>query len=44
MKNIKTAMITAMATVFTLLATTLASSACWWGWYQPEEPTSLRKE
>jgi cyclic lactone autoinducer peptide len=31
-----------LATLATLLATTIASSACYWYSYQPEEPESLR--
>lgn len=31
-----------IAAVATVLATTVASSACWWYIYQPEEPKSLR--
>jgi len=42
MKKYKTLLITVAATLFTLLATLVASSACFWGWYQPEEPKSLR--
>ena len=29
------------ATVFTMVATVVASSACWYYWYQPQEPKSL---
>lgn len=32
------------AAVFTLVASFVASSACLWGWYQPEEPASLRNK
>lgn len=40
MKNRKLlTLITALATVF---ATTIASSACIWYFYQPEEPESLQ--
>lgn len=35
-------LITSAATIFTLLATLVASSACLWGFYQPEEPASLK--
>lgn len=30
------------AIVCTLIATTMASSACMWFYYQPEEPASLK--
>lgn len=30
------------AIVCTFVATTLSASACWWGFYQPEEPRALR--
>lgn len=32
------------ATIATLIASVVATSACWWGFYQPEEPKSLRDE
>lgn len=41
MKKTRFALITAAATLFTLLASFVASSACFWGAYQPEEPKSL---
>lgn len=34
----------AAATIATLVASVVATSACWWGFYQPEEPKSLRDE
>ncbi|MBM6860647.1 cyclic lactone autoinducer peptide [Clostridium saudiense] len=34
----------ATATIATLIASVVATSACWWGFYQPEEPKSLRDE
>lgn len=33
-----------VATIATLVASVVATSACWWGFYQPEEPKSLREE
>lgn len=33
-----------IATVATLVASVVATSACFWGFYQPEEPKSLREE
>ncbi len=42
MKNKKLlTVITAIATIF---ATTIASSACLWYFYQPEEPACLKDE
>ena len=32
------------AVVCTFVATTLSASACFWGYYQPEEPKGLREE
>ncbi|MDU2672405.1 MAG: cyclic lactone autoinducer peptide [Clostridium sp.] len=32
------------ATIATLVASVVSTSACWWGFYQPEEPKSLRDE
>lgn len=32
----------ALATLFTLVAATVASSACWYYFYQPQEPESLQ--
>ncbi len=43
MKKIKFSIFAAMAALFTLVASLVASSACIWGWYQPEEPKSLRE-
>ncbi len=37
----KRAMLAVFASVFTMVATMVASSACWFYWYQPEEPKSL---
>ncbi len=39
----KTSLFVIAATLFTFIASLVASSACLWGWYQPEEPTSLQK-
>lgn len=39
----KTTLITLAASVFTFVATLVASSACCWGFYQPEEPASLQE-
>lgn len=39
----KTTLIALAATVFTFVATLVASSACMWGFYQPEEPASLQE-
>lgn len=36
--------ITLAAALFTLIAASVASSACLWGMYQPEEPKALREE
>ncbi len=43
MKKYKIGLITLAASLFTLVASLFASSACFWGFYQPEEPKSLRK-
>lgn len=32
-----------LSVVATLTATLVATSACWWWSYQPEEPKSLQK-
>lgn len=31
-----------VAALATLFATTIATSACFWYWYQPEEPKCLK--
>nr|WP_194190138.1 cyclic lactone autoinducer peptide [Clostridium chrysemydis] len=41
-KNNKILMI--LATVATAAASLVATSACYWSFYQPEEPKSLREE
>ncbi|GAA0117456.1 MULTISPECIES: cyclic lactone autoinducer peptide [Clostridium] len=33
-----------VATAMTVVASTVASAACYWAFYQPEEPKSLRDE
>ena len=38
----KARLINAAAVMFTFVAALVASSACAWGFYQPEEPKSLR--
>jgi cyclic lactone autoinducer peptide len=35
---------TLAAAILTLVAASVASSACIWGFYQPEEPKCLREE
>lgn len=44
MKKLSTKILTLTAAVLTLVAATMASSACFWGLYQPEEPKCLREE
>ena len=43
MKKFKLGFIALAATLFTVIASLFASSACFWGFYQPEEPKSLKK-
>ena len=38
----KNSLIILAATIFTFIASLVASSACIAGWYQPEEPVSLQ--
>ena len=38
----KAKLMTTAAAMFTFIAALVASSACVWGFYQPEEPESLR--
>ena len=38
----KAKFLAAVAAVATILAATVASSACWWYIYQPKEPESLK--
>lgn len=33
-----------IATLATIIASVMATSACFWSTYQPEEPKSLREE
>ncbi|MBU3112996.1 cyclic lactone autoinducer peptide [Clostridium lacusfryxellense] len=42
MKFFKKHLFSLIAVVATLVATSVASSACWWFVYQPEEPKCLR--
>lgn len=44
MKKLNSKVLMAVATVATVVASTFATSACWWLAYQPEEPKSLRDE
>ena len=44
MKNLKKNLFTLIAIVTTFAATALASSACTWFFYQPEEPKCLREK
>lgn len=40
----KKKLLMAVAAVSTLVASLVATSACIWGFYQPEEPKCLREE
>lgn len=44
MKNLNKHLFALIAVVTTLVATSVASSACWWAIYQPEEPKCLREK
>ncbi|MEK6263571.1 MAG: cyclic lactone autoinducer peptide [Clostridium sp.] len=44
MKNFNKHLFTLIAVVTTLVATSVASSACYWFAYQPEEPNCLREK
>lgn len=44
MKKLSKVVLTLAAALLTLVATSTASSACYWGLYQPEEPKCLREE
>jgi len=44
MKKLNKQLFTLIAVVTTLVATSVASSACWWFVYQPEEPKCLREK
>lgn len=38
----KTKILAIIATLATVIASTVATSACWWYFYQPEEPETLK--
>lgn len=40
----KKRMLMGIATVATIIASVMATSACFWSVYQPEEPECLREE
>lgn len=42
MKRLNAKALMVLATVGTLFASMMVSSACYWGMYQPEEPKCLR--
>lgn len=44
MRKINTKVLMAVAAFATIFASTMATSACSWCMYQPEEPKSLRDE
>ena len=44
MRKLNIKLMTIVATLTTLIAASVASSACMWCSYQPEEPKSLREE
>ena len=44
MKKLNKAFLTLFAVVTTIVAASVASSACLWYVYQPEEPKCLREE
>lgn len=44
MKKLNSRVLMAVASVATVFASIVASSACTWAIYQPEEPKSLREE
>ena len=43
-KGMKHKILMGVATCATVIASIVATSACFWGHYQPEEPKSLREE
>lgn len=43
-RDMKKRLLMTIASVATLVASVLATSACWVSWYQPEEPQCLRDE
>lgn len=44
MRKINNKVLMAVAALATLIASTVATSACFWYGYQPEEPKCLRDE
>ncbi|MBU3109559.1 cyclic lactone autoinducer peptide [Clostridium gasigenes] len=44
MRKMNNKILMAVAAVATIFASTVATSACWWSMYQPEEPKCLRDE
>ncbi len=40
----KNRILMSIATVATIVASIMATSACYWGHYQPKEPKCLREE
>ena len=44
MRKLNNKILMAIATIATVVASTVATSACIWLTYQPEEPKSLRDE
>jgi len=44
MKKLNKSFLTLLATLTTVLAASIASSACLWYYYQPEEPKSLSEK
>ncbi|MHC1747896.1 MAG: cyclic lactone autoinducer peptide [Cellulosilyticaceae bacterium] len=44
MKKLNSKLLMSVAALATVFASVVASSACFWAIYQPEEPKSLREE
>lgn len=44
MKRVNTKVLMLIASIATVMASVFATSACYWSFYQPEEPKSLREE
>lgn len=44
MRKLNRKFLTLFATLTTIIAASIASSACYWGLYQPEEPKCLRED
>lgn len=44
MKKLNSKLLMGIATIATVFASAVATSACYWYLYQPEEPKSLREE